>query len=38
MKLDLPGLECARELYEKVAAAGWNDNGTQALYRLYLSP
>ena len=35
MKLELPGLACAQELYEKVAALGWEDSGTQALYRLY---
>ena len=35
MELDLPGLQCARELYERVAALGWEDNGTQVLYRLY---
>ena len=35
MKLELPGLTCAQELYEKVAALGWEDSGTQALYRLY---
>ena len=28
-------LTCAQELYEKVAALGWEDSGTQALYRLY---
>ncbi len=35
--LDLPGLETARRLYEQVAARGWDECGTQALYRLYLS-
>ena len=35
MKLELPGLTCAQELYDKVAALGWEDSGTQALYRLY---
>jgi 3-hydroxyisobutyrate dehydrogenase len=35
MNLDLPGLACAQRLYEKVAALGWEDCGTQALYRLY---
>ena len=35
LKLELPGLKCAQELYEKVAALGWEDSGTQALYRLY---
>ncbi len=35
MKLDLPGLACAKKLYDQVAAHGWEDCGTQALYRLY---
>jgi 3-hydroxyisobutyrate dehydrogenase len=35
LKLDLPGLAIAKSLYEKVAARGWEDCGTQALYRLY---
>ena len=38
LKLDLPGLATARKLYEQVAARGWEDCGTQALYRLYTSP
>jgi 3-hydroxyisobutyrate dehydrogenase len=37
MELDLPGLEGAKKLYEQVAARGWEDCGTQALYRLYTS-
>lgn len=37
MKLDLPGLATAKKLYEQVAAKGWEDCGTQALYRLYTS-
>ena len=37
MKLDLPGLAVAKKLYEQVAARGWEDCGTQALYRLYTS-
>jgi len=37
LKLELPGLDCAKKLYELVAAKGWDDCGTQALYRLYLS-
>ena len=37
MKLDLPGLAGAKKLYEQVAAKGWDDCGTQALYRLYTS-
>jgi 3-hydroxyisobutyrate dehydrogenase len=35
--LELPGLECARQLYEKVSARGWDELGTQALYKLYVS-
>jgi len=37
MELDTPGLELALSLYEKLAAAGHEDDGTQALFRLYLS-
>jgi 3-hydroxyisobutyrate dehydrogenase len=37
LKLDLPGLAVAKKLYDQVAARGWEDNGTQALYRLYAS-
>jgi 3-hydroxyisobutyrate dehydrogenase len=37
MKLELPGLACAKKLYDQVAARGWEDCGTQALYRLYTS-
>jgi 3-hydroxyisobutyrate dehydrogenase len=37
MKLDLPGLTCAKKLYDQVAARGWEDNGTQVLYRFYVS-
>jgi 3-hydroxyisobutyrate dehydrogenase len=37
LKLDLPGLAIAKKLYDQVAAHGWEDNGTQALYRLYAS-
>lgn len=35
LKLDLPGLAVAKKLYDQVAARGWEDCGTQALYRLY---
>jgi 3-hydroxyisobutyrate dehydrogenase len=35
MGLELPGLDCARRLYDRVAAKGWEELGTQALYRLY---
>lgn len=37
LKLEVPGLACAKKLYEQVAARGWEDNGTQALYRFYTS-
>jgi 3-hydroxyisobutyrate dehydrogenase len=37
MKLDVPGLAVAKKLYDDVAARGWEDCGTQALYRLYAS-
>lgn len=35
MKLDLPGLKCAKALYDQVAKKGWENLGTQALYQLY---
>lgn len=35
LRLDLPGLAVAKQLYEQVAAHGWGESGTQALYRLY---
>ena len=35
--LDLPGLVGAKKLYDQVATRGWEDCGTQALYRLYTS-
>ena len=37
LKLDLPGLAIAKKLYDQVAARGWEDCGTQALYRWYAS-
>ncbi len=37
MKLELPGLGCARMLYDRVAGKGWEEFGTQVLYRLYTS-
>ena len=37
LKLDLPGLATAKRLYDQVAARGWEENGTQVLYRLYTS-
>lgn len=35
MKLDLPGLKLAESLYRKLADAGYEDKGTQALYKLW---
>jgi 3-hydroxyisobutyrate dehydrogenase len=35
MKLDLPGLALAKKLYDEVERRGWQDCGTQVLYRLY---
>jgi 3-hydroxyisobutyrate dehydrogenase len=35
MKLALPGLALAKQLYDKLSAQGHADDGTQALYRLY---
>ncbi len=37
MGLALPGLDCARKLYDQVASKGWEEFGTQVLYRLYTS-
>lgn len=37
MKLELPGLALAKQLYDQVAARGGEDLGTQALYQLYTS-
>jgi 3-hydroxyisobutyrate dehydrogenase len=37
MGLDVPGLACARALYDRVAGKGWEEMGTQVLYRLYTS-
>lgn len=37
LNLDLPGLALAKDLYERVVANGWQENGTQVLYRWYLS-
>jgi 3-hydroxyisobutyrate dehydrogenase len=33
--LELPGLDCARRLYDKVSEKGWDELGTQVIYRLY---
>ena len=35
MELQLPGLELAKSMYEKLSAAGGADMGTQGLYTLY---
>ncbi len=35
MGLDLPGLDLAKRLYERLAEQGGEDLGTQALWRLY---
>lgn len=37
LELDLPGLALAKQLYDRVAARGWEDHGTQILYKLYTS-
>ena len=37
MGLNVPGMRCAQELYDRVAALGWEEFGTQVLYRLYTS-
>jgi 3-hydroxyisobutyrate dehydrogenase len=35
LKLELPGLAQAKQLYDEVARRGGEDNGTQVLWRLY---
>ncbi|MBC2604876.1 NAD(P)-dependent oxidoreductase [Pelagicoccus albus] len=35
MELELPGLELAKSLFEKLVEDGHGDDGTQALFRLY---
>lgn len=35
MKLDLPGTKTAKKLYDEIAVRGWEDSGTQVLFRLY---
>jgi 3-hydroxyisobutyrate dehydrogenase len=37
LKLDLPGLAVAKQLYDRVAARGWEESGTQVIYQLYVS-
>ena len=34
--IDLPGLQLAKEFYEKAVAAGLENEGTQALYKIFL--
>lgn len=36
MELELPGIELAKGLFEKLVAEGAKDEGTQALFRLFL--
>lgn len=38
MKLTLPGLALAKQLYDRLSAQGHAQDGTQALYRLYAAP
>ena len=35
MGLELPGLTQAKKLYDQVTAQGWDDCGTQVLWRFY---
>jgi len=35
VNLELPGLVQAKKLYDEVSRRGWDDSGTQALFRLY---
>ena len=35
MKLPLPGLQLAREMYEQLVENGFGDKGTQVLYKSY---
>lgn len=35
MGLDVPGLELAKDMYEKLSAKGFENDGTQGLYKLY---
>ena len=37
MGFEVPGLDCARALYDRVAGKGWEEMGTQVLYQLYTS-
>lgn len=35
VKLDLPGLALAREMYHRLIEEGYGDQGTQVLYKSY---
>jgi 3-hydroxyisobutyrate dehydrogenase len=35
MRIELPGLELAESLYERVRDLGYGDAGTQALWKAY---
>jgi len=35
MQLELPGLALAKQLYDRLAASGGENDGTQALFKLY---
>ena len=35
MGLEVPGLNLAKSMYERLAAAGGSDDGTQGLFKLY---
>ena len=35
MGLDLPGLQVGQKLYDQLASKGCEDDGTQALFKLY---
>ena len=35
MGMDVPGLNLAKSMYEKLAGQGGEDDGTQALFKLY---
>ena len=37
LNLDTPGLDLAKSLYEKLAEQGGGDDGTQALFKIYMS-
>ena len=37
LRLDLPGLQQAKKLYDEVARRGWEENGTQVLFKWYQS-